>query len=153
MTRPIPEGLHSVTPHISVDGAAEAIAFYTKAFGAVEKQRAPDPTGKKIWHAEISIGDSAIFVNDVFPEMGMGDPSRASLWIYTDGVDAAWKRAVDAGATVTMPLADQFWGDRTGSLKDKWGIQWTLGQRIRDQTREETDKRAQEFIAQMKQGK
>jgi PhnB protein len=114
---------------MTIDGCAAAIDLYKKAFGAVEIDRAPDPSGKKVWHAHIKIGDSAVFVNDVFPEMG-GAPNHSSLWIYTDNVDAAFKRAVDAGLEVKMPLTDMFWGDRMGSLKDRWGNSWTLAQRI-----------------------
>jgi len=131
MTKAIPEGLHSVTPQLTIDGCAEAIEFYKKAFGAVEVQRAPDPSGKKVWHAQINIGDSAIFVNDTFPDMGSG-PGPASLWLYSDNVDAAFKRAVDAGVTVKMPLADMFWGDRMGSVVDRWGNRWTLAQHVKD---------------------
>jgi len=153
MTRAIPEGLRSLTPQLNLDGAAEAIAFYQKAFGAVEKSRAPDPSGKKIWHAEIYIGDSALFINDHFPEMG-GVQSKSSLWIYTDGIDAAFKRAVDTGQVkVLMPVADMFWGDRMGTLEDKWGIRWNLAQRTRDLTPEEIQRNADGFIAQSKQGK
>jgi PhnB protein len=131
-TKPIPDGLHSVTPQLSIDGAAEAIEFYKKAFGAEELDRAPDPSGKKIWHASIRIGNSVVFVNDTFPEMGAGGANPSSLWIYSDGVDAAFKRAVDAGAEVKMPLSDMFWGDRMGSLLDRWGNRWTLAQRTKD---------------------
>ncbi len=149
MTRPIPEGLRSLTPQLSIDGAADAIAFYKKAFGAVEKSRAPDPTGKKIWHAEIHIGDSALFVNDTFPEMG-GGPSKSCLWLYVDGVDAAFKRALEAGSDVKvkMPVADMFWGDRMGALTDRWGNDWNLAQRVKDLTPEQMQKAADEFTAQ-----
>ena len=107
--------MHTVTAELAVDGAAEAIEFYKKAFGAEEVTRAPDPSGKKIWHAQIRIGDSQVFVNDVFPEMGGSAGRRRSLWIYVENVDALFKRATDAGATVKMPLADMFWGDRLGA--------------------------------------
>jgi PhnB protein len=153
MTKPIPEGLRQLTPQISVDGAAEAIEFYKKAFGATESGRAPDPTGKKIWHAQLQIGDAALFVNDTFPEMG-GTPSKSSMWIYGDDVDGRWKRALAAGETkVTMPIMDMFWGDRTGTFVDKWGIQWTLAQRMKNLTPEEMKKAEAEFIAQMAQKK
>jgi PhnB protein len=149
MTRPIPEGLRSITPQLSVEGAAEAIAFYKKAFGAEETARHADPSGSKIWHAEIRIGDSAVFINDTFPEMG-GSASRASLWIYVDGVDEAWRRATAAGdVQVRMPLLDQFWGDRMGTLVDKWGITWTIAQRIRDMTPEQLAQAQADFIARM----
>jgi uncharacterized glyoxalase superfamily protein PhnB len=130
MAKGIPEGLHTVTPGLSMDGAAEAIDFYRKAFGAEEISRAPDPSGKKIWHAEIRIGDSAIFVNDLFPEMGMGGPPQhASLWVYTDNVDAAFERARAAGAEVKMAPADMFWGDRMCQVADRWGNSWSLATR------------------------
>jgi PhnB protein len=136
MAKPIPDGMHSVTPQLSIDGAAEALEFYKKAFGATEIDRAPDPSGKKIWHASIRIGNSVVFVNDTFPEMGSG-ANPSSLWIYSEDVDAAFKRAVDAGAQVKMPLSDMFWGDRMASLMDKWGNRWTLAQRVKDMTPDE----------------
>jgi uncharacterized glyoxalase superfamily protein PhnB len=142
MTKLIPEGLRSITAQLTIDGASDAIAFYKKAFGAEEVHVALDPSGKKVWHAQIRIGDSAIFVNDTFPEMG-GLASTASLWIYTDGVDAAFRRAVDAGAQVKMPVADMFWGDRMGAVVDRWGNRWTLAHHIKDMSPEEM-KRAQD---------
>ena len=110
--RAVPEGLHTVTASIAVDGASDAIAFYTKAFGAEEVMRAPDPSGKKIWRAAIRIGDSQIFLNDVFPDMG-ATANKSAIWLYTENADALFARATKAGATVKMPLADMFWGDRT----------------------------------------
>ncbi len=151
MTQAIPEGQHSVTPQLTVDGAADAIAFYKKAFGAEEIQRAPDPSGKKIWHAAIRIGNSTIFINDAFPEMGAA-PLVSSLWIYTAGVDAAFKRAVDAGAQVKMPLADMFWGDRMGSLVDRWGNRWTLAQHTKDLSPEEMRGASAEAAARVESG-
>ncbi|HEX4447374.1 MAG TPA: VOC family protein [Polyangiaceae bacterium] len=136
MTKAIPQGMHSVTAQLTIDGAAEALEFYKKAFGAEELDRAPDPSGKKIWHASMRIGDSVVFVNDNFPEMGASS-ERATLWIYTEGVDAAFKRAVDAGAEVKMPVTDMFWGDRMGMLADRWGIRWHLAQRMKELTPEE----------------
>lgn len=152
MIKAIPEGLRSVTPQLSIDGCAEAIEFYKKAFGAVEEGRAPDPSGKKIWHAQIRIGDCAVFVNDTFPEMG---PSLgpSSLWIYTDGVDAAFKRAVDAGAKVRMAVADMFWGDRMGALTDPWGNQWNLAQRTKNMTSQEMAKAGEAMAAEWNKGK
>jgi uncharacterized glyoxalase superfamily protein PhnB len=131
MAKGIPEGLRSVTPAMTIDGCAEAIEFYKKAFGAVEIARAPDPSGAKIWHAEIRIGDSVVFMNDAFPDMGSA-ANVTSLWLYSDDVDAAFRRAVDAGAEVKMPLADMFWGDRMASLSDRWGNRWTVAQRMKD---------------------
>jgi PhnB protein len=149
MIKAIPEGLHSVTPALAIAGAAEAIELYKKAFGAVEKFRAPDPSGQKIWHAELRIGDSVVFVNDAFPEMGSG-PTKTSLWLYSEDVDAAFKRATDAGVEVRMPLGDMFWGDRMGTVVDHWGNQWTLAQHKQDLTPEQMKKAEQEFVASMK---
>ncbi len=150
MAKAIPEGLHSVTPSLTVDGAADAIDFYKKAFGAAEVDRAPDPSGKKVWHAHIRIGNSAIFVTDAFPDMG-SIAGAASLLIYTENVDAAFKRAVDAGAQVKMPVADMFWGDRMGVLVDRWGNRWTLAQRVKDMTPEEMRRASEEAAAQWRQ--
>ena len=108
MPKAIPEGLRTVTPALTVDGCAEAIETWKKAFGAEERFRAPDPSGKKIWHAELRIGDSIIFCNDTMPEMPQ-TPRQARLWIYTEGVDRAFQRAKDAGLNVAMPPADMFW--------------------------------------------
>ena len=152
MAKPIPEGLRTITPQMTIDGCAEAIAFYKKAFGAEEVMRAPDPSGKKIWHAMIRIGDSTIFVNDAFPEMG-GGANKTSLWIYTaDSVDAAFKRAVDAGAKVVMPLADMFWGDRMGAVTDRWGNRWTIAQHSKDMSPEDMKRAQDEAAAQWKSG-
>jgi PhnB protein len=150
--RAVPEGLHTVTASIAVDGASEAIAFYTKAFGAEEVMRAPDPSGKKIWHAAIRIGDSQVFVNDVFPDMG-GGAQKVKLWLYLENVDAAFKRATDAGATVRMPLSDMFWGDRMGTVADKWGNEWTLAQHVKDMTPEEMKAAQDAFVASMANAK
>jgi PhnB protein len=149
MTKPIPEGLRSVTPQLSLEGAADAIELYKQALGAVEHSRAVDPSGKKVWHAQLQIGDAAIFINDTFPEMGAGAPVTGSLWLYGDDVDARWKRAVDAGMKVKYPLQDQFWGDRTGSLTDRWGVTWTIGQRMKNLTPDELKKSEADFLAQM----
>src|SRR5262245_37738649 len=99
--KPIPQGYHTITPQLSIDGAAKAIDFYRKAFGAEQVDRAADPTGQKVWHAALRIGDSMLFVNDVFPDMG-AEASTSSLWLYVADVDAAFKRAVDAGCKATM---------------------------------------------------
>jgi PhnB protein len=133
MAKAIPEGLHTVTPQLIVDGAQEAIAFYAKAFGAEEKNRAVDPSGRKVLHTELRIGDSVIFLNDAMPEMGAG-AEKAHLWIYTSEADALFDRAVAAGATVLFPMTDQFWGDRTGTVADRWGIRWNLARRVKDLT-------------------
>jgi uncharacterized glyoxalase superfamily protein PhnB len=152
MAKAIPEGLHSVTPALVIDGAAEAIAFYREAFGAQEVMRAPDPSGKKIWHAIIRIGDSSLFINDPFPEMG-AVPTQVRLWIYVDGVDALYKRATGAGAIAKMPVADMFWGDRLGSVTDRWGNVWTLAQHMKDLSPDEMKRAQESAVAEWKKGK
>ena len=120
MAKAVPEGMHTITPQLAIDGCDKAIEWYKKAFGAELLSRAPDPSGQKVWHASLKIGNSIIFVNDVFPEMG-GGASTASLWLYTENVDQAWKRATEAGGKVTMPIGDMFWGDRMGQVADPFG--------------------------------
>jgi PhnB protein len=149
MVKAIPEGLSTITPSLAVDGAADAIEFYKKAFAAEEVMRALDPSGQKVWHADMRIGSSRFFINDVFPDMG-ASPSKSSLWLYVENVDAAYKRAVDAGCKVAMPLGDMFWGDRVGTLVDRWGIQWTLAQHIKDMTPVEMQVAQDSFVKNMK---
>ncbi|HEY7956290.1 MAG: VOC family protein [Polyangia bacterium] len=149
MAKAIPEGLHTLTTQLSIDGCDKAIEWFKRAFGAELLSRAPDPSGQKVWHASLRIGDSVLFVNDVFPNMG-GGAETASLWLYSENVDAAWKRAIDAGAKQTMPPADMFWGDRMGSLVDPFGNRWTLAQHIKDLTPEEMKKAQDAFVASMK---
>ncbi len=144
----IPQGMHTVTPCLTINGCAEAIEFYKKAFGAEEVMRAPDPTGKLIWHAAIRIGDSTIFLNDEVP--GMSRPATpASLWLYVEGVDAAFKRATNAGCQVVMPVTDMFWGDRFGKVTDKWGNDWGIASHVKDMTPEEMKEAEKAFIASM----
>ena len=149
MAKAVPDGMHTITAQLSIDGCDQAIEWYKKAFGAELVARAPDPSGKKVWHAMMRIGNSMFFVNDTFPEMGSSGPLTASLWLYTDGVDAAWKRAVDAGGKVTMPIADMFWGDRMGSITDPFGNRWTISQHMKDLTPDEMKKAQDAFVAQM----
>lgn len=147
--RPVPEGLHTLTIQVSVDKCAEAIEFYKKVFNAEEKHRAPDPSGKKIWHAELRIGDSALFVNDTFPEMG-GGTRNADLWLYAENAEQLFERAVGAGATVVMPMVDMFWGDRSGTVVDPFGNRWTLARHVKDMTFEEMQKAGEAFAAAQK---
>jgi PhnB protein len=150
----IPKGYHTVTPSIVVAGAGKAIDFYKQAFGAEELMRFPGPDGT-IMHAEIRIGDSIVMLSDEMPEQGGGRSPKSiggtpvSFFIYKENVDAAWKRAVDAGAQTIMPLADQFWGDRTGCLEDPFGHRWWLAQHIQDLTPEEMQRNAEAFFSQM----
>jgi PhnB protein len=154
---PIPEGFHTVTPQLVFDDAAEAIDWYKKALGAVEKTRAVGPDGK-IMHAELQIGDSRIMLNDA---MGGGKSAQGfggspiSLWVYVQDCDALFNRAVAAGAKVPPgpmgQLMDQFWGDRTGMFKDPFGYQWTIATRKEDLSTEEMDRRAEDFFKQFAQ--
>jgi len=149
----IPKGFHTVTPSLVIAGAAKAIDFYKKALGAEEVMRFPGPDGK-IMHAELRIGDSPIMLGDEMPEQGAKGPKSyggtpVSFFVYSENVDAAWKRAVDAGGKPVMPLDDQFWGDRAGCFVDPFGHQWWLAQRIQDMTPEELKKSADAFFSQM----
>jgi uncharacterized glyoxalase superfamily protein PhnB len=147
-TNPIPKGYHSLTSQLAIDGAQAAIEFYKKAFGAEQLDFALDPSGKKVWHAALRIGDSMIFVNDVFPEMG-GGASSSSTWLYVADCDAAFKRAVDAGAKQTMPVMDMFWGDRMGQVVDPFGQKWTIATHVKDMTPEEMKAAEKAFIESM----
>ena len=126
---PIPPGFHTLTPHLSVNGAAKYIDFLTKAFGATEMHRSPGPGGK-LMHATVRIGDSMLMFADYFPEFG-SPPIAEGHWpvvlsLYVPDADAAFAKAVAAGCTVTFPLADQFWGDRYGHVKDPFGFTWAI---------------------------
>lgn len=150
----VPEGYHRVTPHLVVRNAAAAIDFYKKAFGALEKGRAPGPDGKSIMHAELQIGDSRVFLNDEFPEMGAQSPlafkgTAVTLHLYVQDADKQFKQALDAGATVVMPLADQFWGDRYGVVKDPFGHHWSIGSHMEDVTPEQMKERMAKAMSQM----
>ena len=152
--RAIPAGFHTVTPGLSVRGAAEAIEFYKRAFGAQEVMRMPGTDGKTIMHAEVRVGNSHIFLADEFPDMGCRSPqslggSTAALYLYVPDVDAAFKRAVEAGAQVKMPVMDMFWGDRFGRVADPFGHEWGLATHKEDLTPGEMAKRAVAFFAQM----
>jgi uncharacterized glyoxalase superfamily protein PhnB len=153
MTKAIPEVTQSITSHLVVRDAARAIDFYKRAFGAELRRRMDDPTGK-VMHAELKIGNSAIMLADEQPGMGNPAPGKEGspvvLNLYSDDVDALWKRATDAGATVTMPLGDQFWGDRYGQIRDPFGHAWALGQHKEDVSPEEMKRRAEAFFAQTK---
>jgi PhnB protein len=151
---PIPEGYHSLTPSLTVRGAADAIEFYERAFGAVEKSRALAPDGKRLWHAELQIGDSRLMLTDEMPEMGglAPPPTGAvgfSVWLYVEDVDAVFDRAVRAGAKSQMPVNDTFWGDRFGGLQDPFGHNWAIATRKENLSEEEVRRRADAFIASM----
>ena len=152
---PIPAGYRSITPYLTIRGAAQAIDYYKKVFGAEELSRMPSPDGR-IGHAELKIGDSMIMLSDEFPEMGNhsaqalgGTP--VGIMLYVDNVDAVFERAVAAGATVKVPLADQFWGDRFGRLTDPFGNDWSLACHIEDVSPEEMERRAAAAFSKEKQ--
>jgi PhnB protein len=153
--KPIPQGFRSVTPYITLRDAARAIDFYKRAFGAQEVMRMDGPNGK-VAHAEIRIGDSMIMLGDEMP--GMGNPSPETLGgttggilLYVDNADAVFDRAVSAGAQAEMPVADMFWGDRYGRLKDPFGHSWSVATHKEDVAPAEMQKRMQEAMAQMAQ--
>lgn len=151
--KPIPDGYHTLTPFLTVRDAVKAIEFYKQAFGAEERGVMKGPDGK-VMHAELKIGDSIIMLSDEFPDFGAKSPeaiggSPMGLHIYLDGVDAAFDRAVKAGATVEMPVMDQFWGDRYGRLKDPFGHKWSIGTHIKDMSADEMKTAMDEAMAKM----
>jgi len=145
---PVPQGLQTMTPQLVLDNAAEGIEWYKKAFGMEELSRSLGPDGK-VMHAELRIGTSRFYCND--PMMGKGPSgyggSPASFWLYVADADALFERAKSAGAKVTMPLQDQFWGDRAGQLQDPNGYGWWIATRKEDFTEDEMKQRAQTFFA------
>jgi PhnB protein len=152
-TKPVPEGYHTATPYLAVDDAAKAIEYYTKAFGAKERVRMDAPGGK-IGHAELEIGDSLVMLSDPFPEASTKPPSElggtsASVFLYVEDVDAVVKKAVEAGATITMEVADQFWGDRFGTVTDPFGHVWSVATHVEDVPPEEMAERAKAAMAAM----
>jgi PhnB protein len=158
--QPIPEGYHSVTPYLVVKDAKRALEFYKKAFGAETTLSMPSPDGR-VMHAEIRIGNSMLFVSDEFPDMAplirapesTGGTVTGSTFLYVPDVDAVVKRAVVAGAKVTMPVADMFWGDRFGKVADPFGHHWGIATHKEDLTPQEIGKRSAEFHKKMAQQK
>lgn len=151
--KPIPDGYHTITPALTIRDAARAIEFYKQAFGAQERGVMKGPDGK-VMHAELVIGDSIIMLSDEFPEFGALSPqsvggSATSLHIYLDGVDAAFDRAVKAGAEVEMPVMDQFWGDRYGKLKDPFGHKWSIATHTKDMSADEMKHAMDDAMAKM----
>jgi len=148
---PIPPGFHSITPHLTVNGAAKYIDFLQRAFGATDVQQAPGPGGK-LMHVAVKIGDSILMFNDDFPEFGC-PPIAQGHWpvalnLYVPDVDAAFDRAVKAGCAVTMPLDNQFWGDRYGQVKDPFGFTWAISTHIEDLTPAEIQERQAKMMSQ-----
>jgi PhnB protein len=149
----IPEGYHTLTPFFTVRDAARAIEFYKKAFGAEDRGAMKGPDGKVV-HAELKIGDSILMLADEFPDFGALAPesvggTSTGLHIYVEDVDAAFDRAVKAGAKVEMPVADQFWGDRYGKLRDPFGHKWSIATHTKDLSRDEMKKGMEEAMSKM----
>lgn len=154
MANPIPEGCEGLIPHLVVKGASDAIEFYKKAFGADELSRSPAPDGERLMHASLAIGGRPVFLCDDFPEY-CGGQSRnpgalgatpVTIHQYVRDTDAAMARAEKAGAKVTMPAADMFWGDRYGVVEDPFGHSWSFATHLKDMTPEEMDKAAAEMF-------
>ncbi len=149
--KPIPEGYHTVTPYLAVDDARQAIEFYKRAFGATERVVMPGPNDM-VAHAELEIGDSLIMLADPFPQSSLKPPKQAggatgATFLYVEDVDETVQQAVDAGATITMPVEDMFWGDRYGKLEDPFGHHWSVATHLRDMTPEEIQQAAQKMFA------
>lgn len=143
--KPIPDGYHTATPYLIIKGAAEAIEYYKQAFGATELMRVPGPNGV-LMHAEIKIGDSLIMLADEFPDMNVRGPKSiggtpVSLMLYVEKVDEVFSRAIAAGAKELRPLQNQFYGDRSGTLEDPFGHQWTVSTHVEDVTPDEIQRR------------
>jgi PhnB protein len=149
--KPIPQGYHSVTPYLTVNDATKALDFYKRAFGAHEIMRMDAPNGK-IGHAEIKIGDSIIMIADEMPGSGNKAPqtlggSSAGLFLYVEDADAVFQKAVQAGSQVVAPLADMFWGDRFGTVKDPFGHSWSVATHKEDVAPAEMSKRMKEAMS------
>ena len=155
-TKGVPTGYHSVTPSIIVRDAAKAIDFYKNAFGAEELGRSPAPDGS-IMHAEIRIGDSRVMLGEENEQWGTKSPlitngNPSSLHIYVENADAAYDRALKAGATVKYPIEDAFWGDRYGKVTDPFGHEWAIATRVKDMTPAEMEKAGKEWMAKQMAG-
>jgi PhnB protein len=147
--QPIPDGYPRVIPYLSVDGADAAIDFYTKVFGARERMRLPNPDGR-IGHAEVEIGDAVIMLADPFPEMSIQSPHQlggtaVTIMVYVEDVDAVFERAIQAGASASRAVEDQFYGDRSGQFIDPFGHRWSIATHIEDVSDEEMARRAAEL--------
>ncbi len=151
---PIPEHFNTVSAHLCIKGAAEAMEFYKKAFGGEELCRMPGPDGKSVMYGELKIGNSVVMIAEEWPGPGPASPTTlkntsVTIHIYSEDADAAHKRAVDAGATSTMPVAEMFWGDRYGRVMDPYGHHWSFATHIKDLTPEEMASAAAAAMAAM----
>ncbi len=150
---PVPEGFNTVSPHLIIKGAGEAIEFYKKAFGAEELCRMPGPDGKSVMHAEVKIGDSTIMICEEFPQMEAISPttlkgSPVSIHLYVEDADKLQARAVEAGATERLPVQDTFWGDRYGKVTDPFGHHWSIATHVEDVSPEECARRAEKMYGE-----
>jgi PhnB protein len=153
MTKAIPDGFHTITPHLVVSNAAQAIDFYRRAFGAQVGERFMTPDGKSVMHAQLKIGNSMLMLGGECPPVCLSPKSRegtsVSLHLYVENADTAFERAVKAGCTLKMPMSDQFWGDRYGQVEDPFGHQWSIATHKQDLTKEEIAANAKAFFANM----
>lgn len=154
MVKPIPDGYHTVTPHITVNDAKKALDFYKAAFGAQVIVSMPGPGGQGVMHAEIKIGDSMIMLNDEWPGMGEKSPQSlgghtASIFLYVEDVDSLYAKALATGGTGRVPVTDMFWGDRMGRVVDPFGQEWAIATHKEDVSPEEIEKRAEAFMSKM----
>ena len=153
MPQPVPEGYSTLMPYLAVEDASAAIDFYQRAFGAKERARMAGPGGA-IMHEELEIGDSVLMLSDPFPQASTKTPKElggtsVNIMTYVEDTDAAYKQAIDAGATSLMEPDDMFWGDRFGSVQDPFGHSWTIATHIEDVAPEEMQKRSEEWASQM----
>jgi uncharacterized glyoxalase superfamily protein PhnB len=151
---PIPKGMHTLTPGLVLRDGVKAIEFYKKALGAQEVTRMMAPDGKSLWHAELRIGDSVVFLGDEMPGMGRpapteSNPSPVTLWLHVEDCDAAYRRALGAGAKSTMEPADMFWGDRCSGISDPYGYRWSFSTHQKDLTDAEMRRAGEEFARSM----
>lgn len=154
MAKPVPEGMHSITPHLVVNGAAMAIDYYKAVFGAEEVRPTSTTPDGKVMHAHLRIGDSDLMLADEFPQGCARSPqalggSPVVLTLYVPDVDATWKKATEGGAKPLFPLTNQFWGDRYGQIQDPFGHVWALATHVEDLTQAEIEQRARQAFAQM----
>jgi PhnB protein len=156
--RPVPDGYHTATPGLVVRGAAKAIEFYRRALGATETARMLGPDGRSILHAELKVGDSLLFVADEDPKMGLKSPvtlggTTQSVHLFVPDTDAAFRRAVEAGAKPIMPPVDMYWGDRYARFIDPFGHEWGIATHLEDLSPEEIRRRSEEFFRRMAEGR
>jgi PhnB protein len=153
MTKPIPDGFNTITPHIVVQDATKAIDLYKNAFGAQEQTRHMTPDGKAVMHAQLKIGNSMLMLANEFPPMCLSPKARGgtsvTMHLYVENADAAFQRAVKAGCTVKMPIMDQFWGDRYGQVEDPFGHVWSIATHKQDLSPEQLAANAKAAFAKM----